>query len=84
MVQKQPAPKAPEVFITEEELTAHLGAITSTINGFCHGVYSLLVCECNPLVLKAILATYGVAFLSFRLGSTGTLFLREQPRPFAH
>ena len=75
IVEKRPPPKAPEVFVTEEELRANLSQITTTVNSVLHAAYSLLVCECNPMVLRTMVGLYAVAFLSYRLGSTGTCFL---------
>jgi len=71
----RPRPKAPDAFVTEEDLTALVAGKAAMLDGWIHAGYSLLIGECNEIVLKWMAGLYALSLCGKLLGSTGTLFL---------
>jgi len=68
-------PEAPAAWIAEEELQAHLSALTARINSLCKMGFSLAYCESNELTLATAAALLTLALLARLFGTVGLFFL---------
>uniref|UniRef100_A0A7S0NQE6 Reticulon-like protein n=1 Tax=Calcidiscus leptoporus TaxID=127549 RepID=A0A7S0NQE6_9EUKA len=74
--------RAPDYFVSEDELTQLVPAAAAAINNALHTVFGLLVGECNLFtghvnvaLLKLAAALYVLSFLGKALGTTGVFFV---------
>merc|ERR1719421_2836377 len=72
---KRPLPVPPDHFVTEEQVTAHVGAITAQLNATLLTAYALLCGDASPAALQTLGWLCGIALASRLLGTTGLLFL---------
>jgi len=75
VIPKRRIPKAPETFITVEDVQRHVPALTTTLNACLHATYKLLYGEPSPVVFKIAAALYAVSLASKLFGSTGLFFI---------
>merc|ERR1712046_195827 len=58
LMPRRTIPAAPEQFITEEQVAAHVAVITRHINTSLGAAYELLCGECTPVVLKSLVGLF--------------------------
>ena len=71
----RPFPEAPEVWISEEDVQAHVPALTCFLNRAAHVAFRIARGDDHGLTLKWIAALGATSLLSRLLGTTGLLFL---------
>ena len=74
-------PEAPAAWIAEEELQAHLSALTARINSLCKMGFSLAYCESNELTLATAAALLTLALLARLFGPLAWRTRRPPPTP---
>jgi len=72
---KRPLPVPPDHFVTEEQVAAHVGAITAGLNTALQTAYALLCGDATPAALRTLASLCALALASRLLGTTGLLFL---------
>ena len=75
VIKPRPPPKAPETWLSEEEVSQHVSAFVATANGLIKQAFSLTYCEDVELTLKWMGGLFGIAYLCRLFGTLGFFFL---------